>query len=310
MAIGERLKLSIDSARRAGESLGRSHDPHDAPEASYSLSHTSDIWSLGATVVEVLTQHLPQIEPSNGIPIVPESVPAPFREITQHCLLRTPELRWSLADISGKLNPPAAAPVTKASPEPTQPAPRPVSRPASKRPLILLAVIAIVVFAIVMLSRHSDTKPKEEVVFGGITPEQANPKQPNSKTPAVAPTIPPNEAPAIPKAAESPAPPKSADPSVSAPDLSGVVHQVMPEVIPQARNSIQGKVRVKLELQVDGLGNVVDASLASPASSKYFARVSEAAARQWKFAPSPEAREVTLEFDFRRSGTSVNLSRK
>jgi serine/threonine protein kinase len=305
MAIGDRLKLSADSLRRVRESLDRSHDPHDAPEASYSLSHASDIWSLGATVVEVLTQHLPQIQPSNGIPIVPESVPAPFREIAQHCLLRTPELRWSVTDISNKLNPPpAAASPAKASSDFPQPAPSAVSRPASKRPLILLAVIAVVVFAIVMLSRHSDEARKEKGASEIITPSQPKPNPP-----AVAPNSPPNEVPTAPEPAASAAP-KSVTPNVSAPALSDAVQQVMPEVIPQARNSIQGRVRVKLALQVDGFGNVVDASLASPASSKYFARVSEAAARQWKFTPSSESRTIILEFDFRRSGTSVHLSGK
>jgi TonB family protein len=82
----------------------------------------------------------------------------------------------------------------------------------------------------------------------------------------------------------------------------------MPEVIPQARDSIQGKVRVKLALNVDSSGNVTDATLVSPGPSKYFARVSEAAVRQWKFEPSAEPRTVIVEFDFRRSGTQAHAT--
>jgi TonB family protein len=305
MAIGDRLKLSVDSLRRVAAPLDRSPDPHDAPESSLALSPASDIWSLGITLVEVLTQHLPQLQSPNALPVVPESLPAPFREIAQHCLLRTSELRWSVPDISNKLEPPAAVAELKDPPTRIREDSRAIARPTSKRPLILLAVIAVIVFAIVMLSRHSENKPEKEVVYGVITPAQPRPN-----APAVAPLPKSAESPtsAKPEASASPAPLTNAGAPALEPASSGIVRQVMPEVIPQARDSIQGKVRVKLALNIDSSGNVTDATLVSPGPSKYFARVSEAAARQWKFEPSAEPRTVIVEFDFRRSGTQAHAT--
>ena len=97
-----------------------------------------------------------------------------------------------------------------------------------------------------------------------------------------------------------------ADTSAGTTSAPGVVRQVMPKVIPQAQRSIHGRVRVKLKVNVDASGNVVQSTFISRGPSGYFAKVAEDAARRWKFAPSSaEARAWNLEFDFKRSGTQV-----
>ena len=59
MAVEDCLKISSDGIRRAGE-MNSAPTPYDPPERT--VSAAGDIWSLGVTLVEVLTQCLP----SNG----------------------------------------------------------------------------------------------------------------------------------------------------------------------------------------------------------------------------------------------------
>src|SRR2546430_1830298 len=59
MAIGDQLKLSSDTAVPLGETRPayRPLDAYDAPEAgSAPVAPSSDVWSLGVTLVEILTQ--------------------------------------------------------------------------------------------------------------------------------------------------------------------------------------------------------------------------------------------------------------
>lgn len=113
LATGDRLKLSSDTIFPAGESRRSSGDSdiYVAPEAaSFPLTTGCDVWSLGMTVVEALTQRAPEWQPTNySDPIVPESIPQPFLDIARHALYRDPKLRWTLTEIGACLNPLAAA---------------------------------------------------------------------------------------------------------------------------------------------------------------------------------------------------------
>lgn len=113
LATGDRLKLSGDTIFPAGESRRSSggSDVYVAPEAaSLPLTTACDVWSLGMTVVEALTQRAPEWQPANyADPVVPESIPRPFLDIARHALYRDPKLRWTLAEIGACLNPLVAA---------------------------------------------------------------------------------------------------------------------------------------------------------------------------------------------------------
>ncbi|MGC1620903.1 MAG: protein kinase, partial [Candidatus Acidiferrum sp.] len=113
LASGELLKLSSDTISRAGESQGIIRGPgaYDPPEAiSGKLTPAADIWSLGAALVEVMTQHLPDWQSGpHSEPAVPASIPAPFQEIARECLRLEPDRRVSIADIGGRLKARAAA---------------------------------------------------------------------------------------------------------------------------------------------------------------------------------------------------------
>ena len=61
---------------------------YDAPEvATERISPAADVWSLGVTLVEALTQHPPVWDRSESSePAVPESDPQPFADIARQCL--------------------------------------------------------------------------------------------------------------------------------------------------------------------------------------------------------------------------------
>jgi TonB family protein len=129
LATGDRLKLSSDAISRVGEaqSTARRAGAYDPPEAiTGKLTPAADIWSLGTTLVEVLTQHLPEWQPGpNREPVVPANIPAPFQEIARECLRLEPERRISVAEIGTRLNSRAAAATASASTSAALPASSP-----------------------------------------------------------------------------------------------------------------------------------------------------------------------------------------
>src|SRR5262249_14936857 len=93
-------------------------------------------------------------------------------------------------------------------------------------------------------------------------------------------------------------------------EVPGILHQVLPDVPQSARNTITGMVRDGVRVQVDGSGNVVGSSLESPGPSKYFAKLAQQAAQEWKFEPTGGAGDWVLNFAFGRTGTEVKPVRK
>jgi TonB family protein len=104
VAVGDQLKVSTDSIARAG-SRTVCQSANQAPEtAAEPLSPSADIWSLGVTLVEALTQQRPESIRADGEPELPAVLPAPFGKIVQHCLLADPQRRWTVAGIRAQLS--------------------------------------------------------------------------------------------------------------------------------------------------------------------------------------------------------------
>jgi serine/threonine protein kinase len=163
MAVADQLKMSSDGIRTvasAGESAAsrdsRAHAntcSYDPPEtATAGLSRAGDIWSLGMTMVEILTQRLPVWNPADQRdPQLPESpaepLPQPFLDIARHSLLRDPVRRWTVGEIAARLQPNAAlhpsplsvplspeAPLPRANQQAAAP-PMPVQQSTRQQPL-------------------------------------------------------------------------------------------------------------------------------------------------------------------------------
>ncbi len=112
--------------------------------------------------------------------------------------------------------------------------------------------------------------------------------------------------------APSPAPAEAANSPTAGivPAKGEVLDQVLPDVSQKARDTIRGKVRVSIKVQVDPAGGVSAAELDSPGPSAFFADLALKAARRWAFTP-PEVdgksvpSEWRLKFEFTQKDTKV-----
>jgi TonB family protein len=113
LATADQLKLSSDTLSSIAESHAPTArpSPYSAPEVTTSgLTPASDVWSLGITLVEVLTQRVPVLPPGvDSNFVLPDTFPQPFLDITRHALLREPRRRWTIAEIAARMNPTAVA---------------------------------------------------------------------------------------------------------------------------------------------------------------------------------------------------------
>jgi len=297
MAVNDELKISSDGLCPIGGPAGvRSKlDLYDPPElAKGEISPAGDVWSLGMTFVEALTQRAPVWERSaQQEPVVPQTLPAPFLDLARHCLLRDPQRRYTVADISAALRQTSA---------PSQTAP-PQRAFAKRRYLVPAVAVGLLLAAILagprLFRRGPGAPPAPSAVEQPGLPSrpEPNPVTPEAPPPAPSPTEFKAE---IPAGGRTP---------------GEVLHEVVPDVSRTARQTIRGKVRVSVRVRVAPSGNVVEATLDSPGPSRYFAGLALQAARRWKFVPPKvDGQEIAsvwvLRFEFGRTATKVFPVRK
>ncbi len=302
MAIGEQIKLSSDTASTTGQPVDPSLASPDLPEGERAgVSKTADVWSLGATLVEVLTQRRTAWEETaHGEPLFREKLPEPFREIAKRCLHRDPSRRPTVDEIQTLIDPTAATTKSVVATLPRE--------SGSHRRILIVALAALVLLAILGWSKLSSRNPQSA---GNPQASQAITQQvPQKETPRALPEPQPETAPETTPQKAKPAahPPVEASADAA---RGAVAHEVLPNVPQSARNTITGKVRVSVKVEVDDTGNVTDVSLESAGPSKYFARLASEAAHQWKFTPPhvngrDVASEWLLRFAFGRENTTVS----
>jgi TonB family protein len=318
MAVGDQVKLSSDGLCGVGESsrvLG-TPNTYAAPEIvdGAGMSPASDIWSLGMTLVEALTQHPAAWDATEQTELVlPETLPEPFLEIASHCLRRNAQSRWTVAQIAAKLQQPPAPP-TKETVGPNGAPPKWGYVGAAIAALLLLAFLGFR-----MLHRPPDAEPtpssgvESSVQQAPMQGAQAGQPAPTTQDKTHAPRVsaPSSASPAAPvtKATETAA----VSNANGAPVQGAVAQQVLPDVSRTALRTVHGKLKVRVKVTVDSSGDVLVAKLDSRGPSKYFAERALQAARRWKFKP-PQAggrsipSEWILKFDFERSGANVHAA--
>ncbi len=308
MAANNQLKISSDGLCRIGDpgSVRGGLTAYDSPElAGGEILPAADVWSLGITLVEVLTQRVPVwARTGSGEPQVPSALPAPFSEIARHCLLRDPQRRCTVADIASELRHTPAA----------NDADSPQKSFARRRYVAPAAVLALLLAAIVVGPRLFKRSPGAQTSARAV--KQSKPPQGTEPRPATPEIQQPGHQAGGERAAPVPAGPKPAPSEARAGALAGpsapgeVLHQVLPAVPRKARETIQGKVRVSVKVRVAPSGSVTAATLDRPGPSRYFAGLALQAARRWKFVPAKvDGNDVasawTLRFEFARNGTRV-----
>jgi serine/threonine-protein kinase len=119
LAAGDQLKLSSDTLSEIGSAPVGLAQPgiYAAPESTTApISAAADVWSLGVTLVEALTQRTPVLRGQMDVELpVPETIPAPYLDMARRCLQVDPSRRASLKEISALLNPTLTAPYRDAS---------------------------------------------------------------------------------------------------------------------------------------------------------------------------------------------------
>lgn len=290
LAVGDQLKLSSDQVAPSEDGRPRrmERDVYDAPETAAGIVWpASDLWSVGATLVAALQQGTPfSGEGSQGDPALPKSLPEPFRGIARECLRFDPKRRCSVAEIVARLQPPGRS-------VPAEPERPPVPQRRTSRGRIAAGVaVAALVLGLIFFFASGKNGPSQP----------ASTTHPAPEAPSAAAPLPATEA-STPKPSGPAKPAKPASPGQ-------VVRQVLPEVSPGARNTIRGKIKVVVRVDLDSSGKVTNAKLTSPGPSRYFANQTLKAARQWEFsAPEvggqPAASAWSLVFRIGRRGTQV-----
>jgi hypothetical protein len=323
LVVNDQLKLSSDSLQPVGNSGGDMHalNVHDAPErADGTLSPASDMWSLGATIVEALTQRPPDWNrASDQNPEVSESLPEPYRKIAASCLRVDGSKRCTIDDVRRSIG--------LASPPPADAQADSVEElPPARSHFGMMVTVGLVVLTIIgiFLWRFTGPQPSQQTAgqISATSPVTAEPRPAQEAQPTSG-----SEQPSTPEQA---APEKQPTPQGSAPtsgaasapspipavrgqiggSSGAVIKRVIPDVLPSASETIRGTVVVTVRLHVDQAGNVALAEFEDEGPSKYFSRLSLEAARQWKFAPPLISGQLapsiwTLSFQFTRERTDV-----
>jgi TonB family protein len=299
MAVGDLIKVSSDGLCGVGESsrvLGATNG-YAAPEIAdgAGMAPAADVWSLGVTLVEALTQNPPVWKGTEQAELVlPETLP--FFDIASHCLRRNPQQRWTVPEIAERLN---QAPLATREREVVQPKSS-FTKWGYLAPAIAVGLVLLAVLGSKMLHHHTSDDQAASQQNAEVGQSAQNTPGQNSIN---------KEASSAPASAT--APPVAAKNSAGTRSQGTVAHQVMPEVSTAALRTVQGKLKIRIKVTVDSSGNVVLAKFDSRGPSKYFAERTLEAARQWKFnPPQVDGRGVPsewiLRFEFTRSGATVH----
>jgi TonB family protein len=302
--VGDRVKISSDRVGKIGDRFADAGAPdvYDPPEKGRGKnSAAADVWSLGVTLTEVLTRQVPQVNgKDHGEIKLPEGLSSPFLDIARNCLWRDPEQRWSIGEIASRLGDDAGQPVKKPVVAQAVAVPAAVvaealpkveqaTKPQSSRMWIGIGLVIAAILGGLLVMRHGSQSAQEAPAATSQITE----------TKPEAPVTPP---PVAQKPVEAPA----------AKPASGedIVERSIPSIPKSARDTITGKVKVRVRVDVDSSGKVVGSKFEARGPSEYFAHQAKQAAERWKFAPATdEQRRWDLLFEFTRGGTQVAPSR-
>ena len=296
LGVADQLKITSDGLRPASERVPASanRSVHDPPESAAGIiSPAGDIWSLGITLIEALTQRppLPRRSPRKP-PVLPGSVPPLYLDVARQCLQPDPSRRPTAAGLTERLR----------KLLPTEEVLRPVTPRRSLRiwryavPVAVLALAGSGVLLRPLYQIPVLVLPPPALSVSPNPPRTTEPQESHVSAPL--PVLPPAplEAPTTP------------------PLPRQITRKVLPDVSQKARDTIHGTLEVRVRARVSSAGSVLDATLESPGPSRYFGKRALEAVKRWEFSPLaggsqslPE--EWILRFDYTNAGTHVSGER-
>ena len=335
LVVGDQLKLASDTISSAGKAAtgpvrNALHDPPELKDGARSTA--GDVWDLGITLVEALTQRTP-IWPDERAEtaLLPVKLPPPFVDIVRRCLSRPAANRPTAMELQAQYKPtPWAALSAGLDPSEIDTASDVDSAQRSRLARVLIpafsALAAVAVIALgVWVSFHliQQKRPRIRPFASGDSQEYLQQEVTQEVPPAPAAAL------AVPTVESSPAaepqpvaattastvagpaaapPPSPASAQPDQPD--GVLHEELPEITRPIIDRIHGHVRVAVRVLVDPAGNVVGEFMESAGPSAYFARLAGDAAGKWKFAPTDAhgPRVWLLRFEFTREGATADAT--
>lgn len=312
LVVNDQLKLSSDTIRPAGSSaaIERAPSVYDAPEVELGGAFAAgDVWGLGVTLIEALTQHAPARREDISACLASLNVPPPLSDIIRRCLSTNPADRPSVSDLDAQLKPrreppaeltPRTAPVQTMRNEPELSAMAPPAGNAMRqvaRIVLGLLIVLVCGWVAVRLLMGRNGVPSAPPGVPGSPPTLDIRPQSAAPLPEALVTKPASNSPA-PEPASRPAAPASPD---------AVVHEEIPLVSRGSRDTIRGQIKVPVRVTVDSEGRVIHAALERVGTSRYFDRIAAAAALKWTFVPAATQplRHWRLRFEFTREGTNT-----
>jgi TonB family protein len=296
LITGNQVKVASDWIHAAGEPGWGFQAPsvYEPPESvSGMCSPAGDVWALGVTLVEALTQTQPlQRRPKAKKVFLPATLPVAFREIAHGCLQGNPRRRETAGQIAHRLRQtsPAGEPITLLMPK----------TGAARWTYAIPAIALLLGLSATLLGPGLPRLPVPASWFEHLPRPQTWVER-AEKLVGVDLT-------------GQPPPPAAPVPLVV---TRHVVEKILPEISPTARKTIRGTVRVSVRTQVDPSGHVASAELETHGPSPYFADQALEAARHWTFDPLPAlpgsspkpSEEWRLRFEYTTTATSAAAER-
>jgi outer membrane biosynthesis protein TonB len=297
LVVKDQLKLSSDTIRASGSSANNSTSAGSAATGT-----ASDIWDLGITLVEALTQRTPiWTDERSETAILPVSLPLGFVDTVRRCLSRNPANRPSVVELEARYNPAphlsvASAAHTATDEEPHEATP---SQQSPQRSLLVPVVAAGFLLALGAFAYlrylQSHFNSQQVAVLAQAASQEASSPPPDSRAATAA------------RAATADG--TSALPALPT-DSPAILHEETPDVPPAITARIRGHVKVTVRVLVDPYGKVVGEFMENAGPSRYFARLASDAAGKWQFIETDNrnSRVWLLRFEFTRGGTAVQAT--
>jgi serine/threonine-protein kinase len=165
LVVNDQLKLASDTVRPTSNSTTGilTTSLYDPPELKDGVISTAgDIWALGITLVEALTQRTPAwLDERSETASLPAGFPAPFVDTVRRCLNRTPANRPTVIELEAQYKPAPQAHLVPPPQPPAREAPReatPQQNPPKRHVLLPIIATVLLISAAVWVGLRFFTK--------------------------------------------------------------------------------------------------------------------------------------------------------